>query len=201
MSKVMLTCQGSRDVPKIKKVPQNSRRYKDYAKQMPHWGPTNIRRYCTKFCRHGDVAARICAPLDYSTRSFMSFLSLYRKARDRNLKQATTSFFQNLFNLSSLGNHYTIHVMSYWHTKCPSNKQTNKQTNRGILRTIWTGIFYSPCERHERTGPYLTSVNENELPLYIKFCITSDYLLEGNLLEGSLLKGNVRNLYRVDTLW
>jgi hypothetical protein len=124
MSKVMLTCQGSRDVPKIKKVPQNSRRYKDYAKQMPHWGPTNIRRYCTKFCRHGDVAARICAPLDYSTRSFMSFLSLYRKARDRNLKQATTSFFQNLFNLSSLGNHYTIHVMSYWHTKCPSNKQT-----------------------------------------------------------------------------
>jgi hypothetical protein len=185
-------CQGCTNVPKIKKVPQNSRRYKDDAKQMSHWGPTNIRCYCTKFCCHGGVAARICAPMDSSTRPFMSFLSLNRKVRDRNLKQATTSFFQILFNLSSS----IRKLLDDTYYEFLTYKMSVKQTNTDILKKIWTGIFYFLCEKHERTGPYLTSLNENELPLYIKFCITSNYLLEGNLLEG-----NVCNLYRVDTLW
>ena len=99
-------CQGCTDVRKIKKVPQNSRRYKDNAKQMPHWGLTNIRSCCTNFSRHGDLAPGICAPLDYATRPFMNFLSLYRKARDRNLKQATTSSFKFLsIHHLQLGNH------------------------------------------------------------------------------------------------
>jgi hypothetical protein len=64
----------------------NSRRNRDDAKQMSHRGPTNIRRHCTKFSRHGDLAPRICATLDYTKRPVMSFLNFYRKARDRNLK-------------------------------------------------------------------------------------------------------------------
>jgi hypothetical protein len=171
-------CQGCTDVPKIKKVPKNSRPYKDNAKQMPHWGLTNIRRYCTNFSRHGDLAPMIYAPLDYATKPFMTFLSLYRKARDRNLKRTTTSFFQILFNSSS-SIRQSLDDIYY---ELLTDKMSVKQTNKDILRTIWTGIFYSPYGTHERRGPYLTSLQGNELPLFTKFCITSNYLLEGNVI-------------------
>ena len=44
------------------KPPQNFRRQKSGKKQF-HTGPTNIKRHCTKFSRHGDLAPGICAPL------------------------------------------------------------------------------------------------------------------------------------------
>ena len=34
-------------------------------KQGPQWGPTNIRRHCTKISRHGDLTPGIRASLIY----------------------------------------------------------------------------------------------------------------------------------------
>jgi hypothetical protein len=34
-------------------------------KQVPHRGPTNIRRHRIKYSRHGDLATGICATLSY----------------------------------------------------------------------------------------------------------------------------------------
>jgi hypothetical protein len=38
-------------------------------KQLPLWGPANIRRYRTKFSPLDDLARRICAPTDYCIRN------------------------------------------------------------------------------------------------------------------------------------
>jgi hypothetical protein len=45
---------------------QTSRRQKGDTKQVPYWGSTNVRRHCTNFFSHGDLAARFCAPFDFN---------------------------------------------------------------------------------------------------------------------------------------
>lgn len=180
-------CQGCTDVPKIKKVPQNFRRYKDNAKQMPHWGLTNIRRYCTNFSRNGDLVPRICAPLDYATRPFMTFFSLYRKVRDRNLKRATTSFFQILFNSSSSIRQSLDDTYYELLTDKMSVKQTNKQRhsennlNWHLLLSLWDA-------RAQRTLSYIAER---------KWTSTVYKVLHHIHLPA---RGQC-NLYRVDTLW
>jgi hypothetical protein len=196
-------CQGCRDVPEIGKVPQNSRRYKDDERQTPYLRPTNIRRYCTKFSRHGDLAPRICAPLDYATRPFMSFLSLYTKARDRNLKQATTSFFQILINSSSSIRHslddtYYELLPDKMSVKQTNKQKTNKQTNKKQTKKTnkqrpsennlnWHLLLSLQDARALRTLSYVAARKWTSTV----YKVLHDIQLPARVLEGNLLEGNV----------
>jgi len=43
--------------------PQNSRAQIGEMREVPYWGPTNIRYHDTRFILHGELAPRICALL------------------------------------------------------------------------------------------------------------------------------------------
>ena len=53
--------KGRTNFPKLQQLSQNFR----HQKQVPYWWLTNIRRYRTKFSRHGDPEPGLSAPLAY----------------------------------------------------------------------------------------------------------------------------------------
>jgi hypothetical protein len=57
--------QDCTNFPKIHDPPENSRHKKGGMKQVPSWGPTNVRHHYTKVRHLGDLVPRICAPLVY----------------------------------------------------------------------------------------------------------------------------------------
>lgn len=69
---VYIYCSGGEKFfLKLYESPQNSKRLKGVTKQVPHWEPTNIRRYNTKFSRRGYLAPGIYTRCIIATYIFM----------------------------------------------------------------------------------------------------------------------------------
>jgi hypothetical protein len=58
---------------KIRELSQDTRCQLGDIKQVPYWGPTNVRRHRTKFNSLGDLSLGICAPV--------FFISVYNTVR------------------------------------------------------------------------------------------------------------------------
>lgn len=61
-------CQRCTNLPKIYNSPENSGSQKGVMKQVPLYGPKNIRKHHKKFCPHDDLVPRICTSLLYVNR-------------------------------------------------------------------------------------------------------------------------------------